>query len=171
MKAGFVTFAIIATLIVFSFTIGKFQEKRVTWHFPINLGDNQEYVQEIAGMPDKSSPISVQWYSDSGFSIVYDDYQRVTEIHIAGEHTYWHRYEPGIINSLNSLSTYEDFVSSLGNPDKKEMDSSLSANQYTATWKKENINIEADFWLEDLIENEKIYPKNSLIFLSLKRSL
>ncbi len=146
----------------------------ISWHFPIQFGDLEERVQTIAGVSEYSPDPEnkTQWYPQSGFTITYDDYKKVTRISFPNLNnpSDWTRYKQDIFGSINTLSTYQDFQKQLGEPYENIHNEEFD-DHYTAKWHTENFRIEADFIYADYTEDSITYKKDSLNYLSLIRAL
>ena len=166
--------SIITALVLMAFT-GAGCTTDSTWHFPIQFGDSEERVQAIAGMSEHSPDPTkkIHWYPQSGFTIIYDDYKKVTEIVFPNSNngSGWNRYEKDIFGSIDTQSTYQDFEKQLGEPYENVHDVEFNDTQYTAKWRTDGFGVEAEFYYEDFTENSVTYKKDALSYLSIKKAL
>lgn len=142
-----------------------------SWNFPIELGFTKQQVVQLAGTPSPQSlDPNTAWYPESGISVDYDDYEKVEAINFKGNYGYpdWITSDKEVVNHIKVTMDFNDLKRILGNPD---VVGAVEYSEQIFSWKRDGYTIHATIWADDYSENGIIYPKNSVAWLEIEKSL
>ena len=148
-----------------------------TWDYPVCLGDTKEKVQSKLGKPMEpyeslSSHMkkrNIEGYPDSGVSVEYDDFGRVSEINFVGDYhqAKWRTSKSEILYGITLNMDKDRIYKILGKPNEIEQLITRESREYI--WFMSDLKINIEFWEKDYVENDIKYPKDSIRFLSIKK--
>lgn len=156
---------------IFLFTLSGCRSTTSTWQFPIKLNDSKNTVQSVLGSNKGGFVDNTPWYPSSGFSITYDDYEKVESIHFKGNHgpDDWITYEGKIVENIDLSMNLPELSKELGEPTRIDK-TTEKYGWWIYSWKKNGFLISTDIWTKDK-ENDQKYPKNSIKSLSLEKAI
>jgi len=142
---------------------------RSGWEYPVRLGDARERVYDLVGAPTARFPdnqnLSVtEWFPTSGVSIEFDQFGKARQLNVAGEFHWndWVQSGRHVVFGLTSRSTWNEFVSSLGQPVST---GPVESGYQKFSWHKGEYAIAGEFWVEDSKDGDHVYPMGTLKWL------